>query len=115
MSDQNRSTQSNGCLLPVMFTVAVLLALALGGVGGAMLDVDTNRQTTIYPDIPAPSAVELHVVPSVQTFADQPVDPCASAESLADYAGWENGVGGQYPPCWASWTLQQQNAFLRSH
>lgn len=108
-NQQNQQSSGNGCLLPVMFTVAVLLALALGGVGGAMLDVDTNRAVTIHPNIPAPAPETLNYVPSVQTFAE-PLNDCP--DPSLPYAGWEDGVGGVLPPCW---TREQQNAYMRSH
>ena len=119
-NSSNQSTGGGSCLLAALIMISICLALLLGAAGGAMLgEPRAQIQTTIYPkrsdDIPAPAPEQLHIVPSVQTVADSVNDPCANADPLADYAGWENGVGGQYPPCWASWTLARQNAFLRSH
>ena len=110
MNDQR---SNGGCLTAFLFTVAIVLALALGGVGGAMLDApQMQRQTTIYPSIPAPAPEQLNYVPSAQVLTDVPTN---CADPLAPSPGWEVGVGGQLPPCWASWSREQQNAFLRSH
>ncbi len=113
MSDQRSNERSNGgCLTAFLFAVAVVLALALGGVGGAMLDApQMQRQTTIYPPLTVVPET-LHIVPSAQVLTDVPTN---CADPLAPSPGWENGVGGQLPPCWASWSREQQNAFLRSH
>jgi len=111
-SKQQDQRSNGGCLVPIMFTVAIMLAIALGGVGGLMLEGEQLRQAiTTFPDIPAPSPKTLNYVPSAQTFADR--GTCA--DPTAPVAGWEKGVGGVLPPCWVTWTREQQNQFLRSH
>ena len=111
--DQRRN--SNGCILGGLIAVAILMALVLGAAGGVMLEGQQRANVTIYPDIPAPVPETLNIVPSAQTFADTPpvFDPCADPSAPVD--GWEVGVGGQLPPCWSSWSREQQNQFLRSH
>ena len=100
-NSSNQSTGGGSYLLAALIIISICLALLLGAAGGAMLgEPRAQIQTTIYPDIPAPAPEQLHIVPSVQTVADSVNDPCANADPLADYAGWENGVGGQYQPSW---------------
>lgn len=115
MSDQrDERNSSNGCLTGFLFTVGIGLALVLGGVGGAMLDdPQAQRQITIYPAM-TPEAATLYVPPTVAPLA-QPVDDCANADPTAPVPGWEKGVGGILPPCYAQWDRVQQNAFHRSH
>jgi len=111
-SKQQDQRSNDGRLGPIMFVVAIVLAIALGGVGGIIVEGEQLRQAiTTLPDIPAPEPETLNFVPSAQTFADR--GTCANP--TAPVAGWEKGVGGKLPPCWASWTREQQNAFLRSH
>ena len=114
-----QNQQSNtGCVLNVI-VIGLLIVIAFGVFGGALaMEGVAERKITIHPNIPAPAPAQLNYVPSAQTFAEPalsaPVfDPCADPTSPV--AGWEKGVGGQLPPCWASWTREQQNAFLRSH
>ena len=110
-SKQQDQRSSGGCLVPIMFAVAIVLALVLGGVGGLVLEGEQLRAITTLPDIPAPAPETLNYVPSVQTFADR--GTCG--DPTAPVAGWEKGVGGVLPACWVTWTREQQNAFLRSH
>lgn len=116
MSDQRDDQRSNNaCLLTIMFLVAILLSMVVGGIAGtAISDGQQQRQVTIYPDIPVDPET-LHVVPSVQTFVDPVLDNCDNVDPTAPIAGWEKGVGGQLPPCWSEWDRIQQNAFRRSH
>lgn len=111
MSAQPNAQQSGGgCLLTALIMISICLALLVGAAGGVMLDgQQLQRQAPNFPDIPAPAT--LNYVPSAQTFPD--TGTCA--DPTAPVAGWEKGVGGELPPCWASWTREQQNAFLRSH
>jgi len=112
-TQDSKQDQRNGggCLVPIMFVVAIVFALLLGGVGGLMLEGEQLQRIVSYPDIPAPAPETLNFVPSAQTFAER--GTCA--DPTAPVAGWEKGVGGQLPPCWASWSREEQNAFLRSH
>lgn len=118
MSEHRLEQRNTGCFLNAVIIV-LLIVIAFGTFGGAAaLEAGTQRQAIIYPDIPAPVPEQLNIVPSLQTFEEptpRPLafDPCA--DLLASSRGWENGVGGQLPPCWALWTREQQNAFLRSH
>ncbi len=114
-----QNQQSNtGCVLNVI-VIGLLIVIAFGVFGGALaVEGIAERQITIHPNIPAPEPAQLNYVPSAQTFAEPappaPVfDPCADPTSPV--AGWEHGIGGQLPPCWSSWSREQQNAFLRSH
>ncbi|MEO8270347.1 MAG: hypothetical protein ABI557_11555, partial [Aureliella sp.] len=92
--------------------IMLLMVIAFGVFGGALaVEGIAQRQVTIYPSIPAPAPETLNFVPSVQTFPD--TGTCA--DPTAPVAGWEKGIGGQLPPCWATWSREQQNAFLRSH
>lgn len=121
VQNSNSSNQSTGggWLLPALILISIGLALLVGAAGGAMLDEPSAQtQPTIYPHLPAPAPETLNYVPSTQTFAEPAppapaFDPCADPTSPV--AGWEHGVGGQLPPCWSSWTREQQNDFLRSH
>lgn len=116
MSDQqNRSTErsnGNGCLLPIMFLVAILLSIIVGGVAGSAINID--RQTTIYP-VMTVAPQTLYVAPTPQTYAAPATNDCDSVDPTAPVAGWEKGVGGQLPPCYAEWDRIKQNQFLRSH
>ena len=114
MTTQN-NTGGGGCVMNALL-LAILAVLVFSVFGGALMaEAGTRSQAPNYPSIPAPAPAQLNYVPSVQTFVEPaPVfDPCA--DPSAPVAGWEKGIGGQMPPCWASWTREQQNAFLRSH
>ena len=114
MKKQNNAQSNTGCLLNAVI-IMLLIVIAFGVFGGAAVLDASTRQAPNFPNIPAPAPAQLNYVPSVQTFAEPaPVfDPCA--DPAAPVPGWEKGIGGELPPCWGSWTREQQNAFLRSH
>lgn len=102
MSEHNNSGNGGSCLMNAIL-LAILGVLIFAVFGGALMaEAGTQSRVTIYPNIPAPAPAQLNYVPSVQTFAEPaPVfDPCA--DPTAPVAGWEKGIGGQMPPCWAN-------------
>lgn len=113
MNEQKNSNGGNSCVMTGLIVIVILFSLTLGAFGGIVAEREGRTSTVTYPSIPAPAPETLNYVPSVQTFAEPVFDPCA--DPAAPVAGWENGVGGELPACWPSWTREQQNAFLRSH
>ncbi len=117
MNTQN-NTGGGGCVMNTLL-LAILAVLVFSVFGGALMaEAGERSQAPNFPSIPAPAPAQLNYVPSAQTFAEPAppapaFDPCADPTSPV--AGWEKGVGGQLPACWAQWTREQQNAFLRSH
>jgi hypothetical protein len=92
-----------GIIAAILIALAAILLPAIEGAANA--PGRPIPHMTIEPET-------LHVIPSAPVFVD-PAGACV--DPTAPIAGWERGVGGELPACWASWTREQQNAFLRSH
>jgi len=125
-NEQRSRSNGNGSLLGCLIVVALILALVVGGLGGAMLDgPQLQRAVTIYPDIPIDTST-LNVQPAGAVFkeAPTPVVVYQAAQStpvvvpfvvqgcvLPD--GWRVGVSA-LPDCWASMSRQDQNAAIEA-
>lgn len=115
---RDERSNGNGCVMNLLL-LAILAVLIFSVFGGA-LEAGTQRTITIFPPMtPAPGT--LMIAPtSAPVFVEvqpvvQPVDDCASADPTAPVPNYEVGVGGVLPDCYAQWTREQQNQFLRSH
>ena len=106
--NEEKKSNGNGCVTIALITFVVAMGLAMGFVGGVMMEGE-QRAVVVYPDIPAPPPAQLNFVPSAQVFAE-PGGDCP--DPSLPFAGWEDGVGGVLPPCW---TREEQNAYMRSH